>query len=1037
MKKLLLFTCLLGCSSIINVSTLSAQKSIPIYDNKPYVEGELLIQTNSKGDIRRIVNALPSSFKVEILEEVSKPMRVWLIKFDHSIISHMDLQKQLIDIEGVTIVDYNYKVTMRATVPNDPQFVAQQWHHVNTGQTGGTVDADIDSDLAWDITTGGTSATNDDIVVCIIEGVNLNHTDLDPNKWVNPYEIANNGIDDDANGYIDDIYGWNPAGNNGTVGYGQNVANTSHGTNCAGMMGAVGNNAIGVAGANWDLKIMVVTVGNLTQANVISSYTYPLVQRQRWNNSNGAQGAFVVATSASWGIDNANPTSYPLWCNFYDTLGKYGIISVGATSNSNVNVDVSGDMPTACASQYMVGVGRTDHNDATAGGYGLTTIDFGAPGINVRTTANSNGYTTTTGTSFSCPLTAGVVGLAYSIPCTDFMTTVKSNPQVGANLVLQALWDGVDLKPQLATKFIHGGRLNSFNTLNELMAVACSGTLCIAPSGPTISALTNSTATLTWSAFSSADSYNLYWREVGATTWNTQNQTGLSFNFTGLDACSSYEYYLESVCDGTPSTAGSTQTFNTIGCGNCVDLAYCSSAATDAVDEWIQTVEIGSFINNSGNDLGYGNFTTGGSISMTKGQAYPITLTPDWGASQYNEQFRIWIDLNQNGTFETTELLYNQGAATQTPATGSITIPLTAVNGSTRMRIQMAYQGTGQTTLPAVCGNFTWGEVEDYCVEISSANICNYTISNTVVQPTCSGIDNGSITPSVSGGTSPYSYVWTNNASSSSISGLAAGTYSVTITDAASCDTTMNFSLAYNTTLNLTATKTDVTCNGLADGTAVASTTGSTGYTYAWSNGATTASTSGLVAGNYNVTVLDVNGCSANASVTINQPSPVQASFTTAMNSNTSTATFSNTSSPGSYSWNFDDGNTSTQTNPVHVFGENGTYNVCLTVTSTCGNATTCNNVVVFNTSSINESESILIEVYPNPTSNVLNIKNENPNATQFAVYDVNGKLIKTINLKNTITEVSVKELSNGMYFYQVLDNEGTILKTDKLTVVK
>jgi hypothetical protein len=93
--------------------------------------------------------------------------------------------------------------------------------------------------------------------------------------------------------------------------------------------------------------------------------------------------------------------------------------------------------------------------------------------------------------------------------------------------------------------------------------------------------------------------------------------------------------------------------------------------------------------------------------------------------------------------------------------------------------------------------------------------------------------------------------------------------------------------------------------------------------------------------------------------------------------------------------------------------------------------------VVVFNTSSINESESILIEVYPNPTSNVLNIKNENPNATQFAVYDVNGKLIKTINLKNTITEVSVKDLSNGMYFYQVLNNEGTILKTDKLSVVK
>jgi PKD repeat protein len=1036
MKKLLLFTCIIGFSSFVSSNNLNAQKLVPIYDNKPYVEGELLIQTSAKGDIRKIVNTLPEIYKAEILEEVSKPMRVWLIKFDPTTISHMDLQKRLIDIEGVTIVDYNYKITMRATVPNDAQF-SQQWHHVNTGQTGGTADADIDSDLAWDITTGGTSATNDDIVVCIIESTNLNHTDLDANKWVNPYEIPGNGIDDDGNGYIDDIYGWNPAGNNGTVGYGTNSGATSHGTNCAGMMGAVGNNSTGVVGANWNLKIMIVTVGNLTQANVISSYTYPLVQRQRWNNSNGSQGAFVVATSASWGIDNANPASYPLWCNFYDTLGKYGIINVGATSNSNVNVDVSGDMPTACPSQYMVGVGRTDHNDNTAGGYGVTTINFGAPGINVRTTANSNAYTTTTGTSFSCPLTAGVVGLAYSIPCPDFMAIVKSDPQLGANLVYQALMDGVDQKSQLATRFITGGRLNAFNTLNELMAVACSGTLCISPSAPTVSAITNSTATLTWSAFSSADSYNLYWREVGATTWNTQNQTGLSFNFTGLDACSSYEFYLESVCDGTPSTPGSTQTFSTIGCGNCVDLAYCTSNATDAVDEWIESVEIGSFVNVSGNNQGYGNFTSSGSISMTKGQAYPFTLTPDWGGAQYNEQFRIWVDLNQNGTFETTELLYNQGTAAQTPATGSITIPQTAVNGSTRMRIQMAYVGTGQTTLPPVCGSFTWGEVEDYCIDVVPSVICNYTATNTVVNPTCVGINNGSIAPTIGGGSSPYTYVWSNNATTSSVSNLSPGSYSVVVTDATGCDTTMNFSLAYTTTINLNVTKTDVSCNGLSDGSATAVATGSTGFTYQWVGGPATANNSNLTAGTYNVNVTDVNGCLQSASVTITQPGPVQASFTTAMNSNTSTATFTNTSSPGSYSWVFDDGNTSTQTNPVHVFGENGTYEVCLTVTSTCGNATTCNNVVVFNTSSINESESILIEVYPNPTSNVVNIKNENANATQFAVYDVNGKLIKTINLKNTITEVSVKDLSNGMYFYQVMDNEGNILKTDKLSVVK
>jgi PKD repeat protein len=444
------------------------------FDDKPYVAGEMLVQTSARGEIKRIIAGLPSAIEAKVVEEVSDPMRVWLIQFSPQTISHDAMMDLLYAQREVTLVDYNYYVEMRSIVPNDPQFVGQQWHHRNTGQTGGTVDADIDSDLAWEITTGGTTATGEDIVVCIIESANLNHTDLEANKWVNPFEIAGNGIDDDGNGYIDDVYGWNPGGNNGTVGYGTNSGGTSHGTNCAGMMGAVGNNGVGVSGANWDLKIMIVTVGNLTQANVIASYTYPLKQRQRWNNSNGEQGAFVVATSASWGIDQANAANYPLWCNFYDTLGKYGIINIGATSNSNINVDTQGDMPTGCSSPYMIGVGRTDHNDGTAGGFGKTTIELGAPGINVRTTANSNGYTTTTGTSFSCPLTAGVVALAFSIPCTHFMEIVKSDPQLGADMVRQALLDGVDQKPNLTNRFITGGRLNARNTLDELMTATFS-----------------------------------------------------------------------------------------------------------------------------------------------------------------------------------------------------------------------------------------------------------------------------------------------------------------------------------------------------------------------------------------------------------------------------------------------------------------------------------------------------------------------------------------------------------------------------------
>jgi len=846
---LLMFTALL-----VNISIAQTKA-----DNTLYVEGEMLVQMEPNLNIYEVVKTFPVHLGIEVVEELSAPMRVWLVKYNQQVSSATAIQQLLYDHPAITISDYNYYIQMRETVPNDTQ-ITQQWHHVNTGQTSGTVDADIDSDLAWDITTGGTTAAGDDIVICIIEGANLDHNDLRDNRWINPGEIAGNGIDDDGNGYIDDIMGWNPAGNNGVVGYGTNSGATSHGTSCVGMFAAVGNNNLGVAGANWNSKVMVVTVGNLTQANVISSYTYPLIQRQRWNNSNGTQGALVVATSASWGIDNANPANYPLWCNFYDTLGYYGILNIGATTNNNTNVDVSGDMPTACSSPYMVGVGRTDHNDNTAGGYGVTTIDFGAPGINVRTTANNNGYTTTTGTSFACPLTAGVVGLAYAIPCESFINFVKSDPRGGADFVLQALLEGVDQKSQLATRFITGGRLNARNTLDSLMSYTCNLSNCSTPSGITLSALTESTAGISWNANSEADSFILNYREIGASMWTEEIVTGTSFAFSGLNACTSYEYYLSADCGEDVSSNTTILTFTTMGCGACLDLAYCTGASTDlsqnlftvtrpaviasnytfqapsvwgpnlqntyasgemvvvrdgtvgdslgcnalvngtqvsgkiavvyrgtcefgtkalnaqnagaigvivinnaggTIDmasgangalvnipvamisntdgailkaqldagqtvrgilgtkrDWIDAVEVGLFSNISGNDNGYGSHSDAGAIELEQGEAYQVTFTAGYQRQAYEVQFRAWLDLDQNGDFDATELIYNQAEPAFGTATGTISIPEITPLGSTRMRIVMSYVGPGQTGLPDVCTQFSFGEVEDYCVEI-------------------------------------------------------------------------------------------------------------------------------------------------------------------------------------------------------------------------------------------------------------------------------------------------------------------------------
>lgn len=720
MKNIL--TLLIGVFLLVSNSFYSQQERTH-FDNKPFVEGEFLVQMNDEGSIRQLILDAPSSFKLEFVKELSKPMSIWLIRFDYNAVSHSTMQSWLYSQKNVSLADYNYLIQMRSTMPGDPS-VNQQWHHNNTGQTGGTVDADIDSDLAWDITTGGTTATNDDIVVCLIESGNLDHQDLTANRWFNQDEIENNGIDDDGNGYIDDYHGWNPVQDNDNYGTG------GHGTNCLGMMGAKGDNGLNVVGANWDVKLMVVGDYSIsTQANAVEAYTYPLVMRQRWNNSNGTEGAFVVATSSSWGIDGANPANYPIWCSFYDTLGHYGIINVGATTNSNLDVDVEGDMPTACPSPYMLGVGRTDDNDNTAGGYGNETIEFGAPGIDVVTTSGTTGITTTTGTSFSCPLTAGVIGLAYSIPCSDFMDFVKANPKEGADLVLQALMDGVDQKAQLANKFVSGGRLNSRNTLDELMAASCSGTICLAPSGIGTQNITDNSAQVIFTPNQDATATKFYWREEGVGAYTEILNVTSPVSLSGLGTCTNYQFYMVSDCGAESSNNSSVVTFRTTGCGNCLELPYCDNYATDGADEWIESFTFGTYVNASGNDGGYADFSLDGSIDVERNQTYNFTIEVGWGGTLYDEYSRIWIDYDQDGTFEASELVFDQGAASQADVNGSVLIPTTATVGVTKMRVQLAYIGSGQPDLPEICNDFTWGEVEDYCLTIAEGEFPGASLS--------------------------------------------------------------------------------------------------------------------------------------------------------------------------------------------------------------------------------------------------------------------------------------------------------------------
>jgi hypothetical protein len=547
-----------------------------------YVPNQLLVQlkanTLEHSYFREFGDANQIEFKSTSC--ISKPMNVYLLTFNQA--ENIEAILKLLKSENkVNAVQFNHYVNERETIPNDPLLVANQWHLKNTGQTGGTVDADIDATDAWDITTGGTTTHNDTIVVCILEGggVDIYHEDIAGNVWHNYAEIPNNGIDDDNNGYIDDVDGWNIQSLDDAVGAG------SHGTRVAGMIGAVGNNSIGISGVSQKVKMMVVKGQNASnEASVIAAYTYPLTMRKIYNQTNGQEGAFVVATNASWGVNGGNPANSPLWCALYDTLGQAGIINIGATSNSNVNVDVIGDLPTTCPSDYIIGVTMTNSADVRGGsGYGPIHIDLAAPGSNVYLSNSGNIYGTTSGTSFATPCVTGSVALLYATPCADFINFSKAYPDSAALKVRNLILNNVDAVTNLSTEVSSGGRLNINNSMLDLLN-NCNTNTCIAPYNISFSNLSDTAVDIQWEGFSA--NYSIFIQDgtqpmVEISTFGTN-----AFHFDTLTPCTNYTIYLKAECGPQVSELSYPIVFKTDGCCNNPELTLTTSTKTSLTIDW-------------------------------------------------------------------------------------------------------------------------------------------------------------------------------------------------------------------------------------------------------------------------------------------------------------------------------------------------------------------------------------------------------------------------------------------------------------------
>lgn len=419
------------------------------------------------------IEQLQSSFQVEIksTQPLSKRMNIWLLE-RNTTVNADEFLYALQRNEHIKLAQFNHRVQERQLIPNDTKF-NEQWGMYNTGQQGGLPGADIEATEAWSINHDNVTVNGDTIVIAIIDGkFDLTHEDI--NYFVNRGEVPGNGIDDDGNGYIDDISGWDVPSNSGNIN--SQSFGAYHSTHCAGIAAAIGNNGKGVAGVCWGAKIMGINYGSTDEAKVVAAYEYAREMRRLYNTSFGTQGAFVVSTNSSFGIDEGNPADYPIWCAMYDSLGAVGIISAGAAPNKNLNIDVAHDIPTECPSNWLIGVTnitRTDFRN-TGSGYGKIGVDLGAPGTGVHSTVPSPIlYQNMNGTSMATPHVAGAVGAMYAAACKSLIDYMYEKPDSAALLIRQYILDAAEWVSTFNNITRTNGKLNLYRAIENLRRYNC------------------------------------------------------------------------------------------------------------------------------------------------------------------------------------------------------------------------------------------------------------------------------------------------------------------------------------------------------------------------------------------------------------------------------------------------------------------------------------------------------------------------------------------------------------------------------------
>ncbi|MEL7670801.1 S8 family serine peptidase [Methanobacterium sp.] len=466
----------------INLSSTSNSSNIVINSTSKntssinYKKNELFVKFkySSKASYQKISKMVNLQIGATVIKEYSDVKGLQLVRIP----ANMSLKDAIAKYKKNSNVIYaepNYAYAENS-IPDDTYY-DYQWGL-----------SQVNASEAWNITTGSHKV----IIAVIDSGIDLNHPDLKANIWINKGEIPGNGIDDDHNGYIDDVYGWNFISGNSNI-----SDDDGHGTHVAGIIAAAGNNSKGVTGVMWSATIMSLKFLD----NEGNGYVDDAVSAIRYATK---MGASII--SCSWGGSEYSQA-------LKDVIDASSALVVCAAGNRGcgANDDISPVYPACFTSKNIISVAATDTSDALASfsDYGLNSVDVAAPGTHICSTLPGSQYGYMQGTSMAVPYVTGLAGLIKSI-----------RPDLTALQIKYTILNNVDYISSLAGKILTGGRINALKALTNIITDSTAPTVRVNLKGGSYYSPLNVTLT-------SSEPATIYY------TLNGSNPTKNSLIYTG------------------------------------------------------------------------------------------------------------------------------------------------------------------------------------------------------------------------------------------------------------------------------------------------------------------------------------------------------------------------------------------------------------------------------------------------------------------------------------------------------------------------